>query len=271
MCYSSTVKKYLTVFSLSLQDAFSERGEAFIWVILDFLGPLMMLFVFLAIYQGGEQEIAGFNLSQMLTYYLGVMIINAVATAHSDWDLFRLIAQGELSNFLIKPLGVFSTQLLGNVSWKILKGAFLCPFLIIIFFFFRRFLTFSLTPPLVLGLVVSLALAYFLYFLNSFILGSLTLFFEDPSNFINLNEMLRTLFSGAWLPLVFFPPFIQRLAAFLPYRLLYDFPLKVMTGKISFTDLLWGLAWQVFWIVALFLLYRVIWQRGVRRYSAYGG
>lgn len=268
------MKKYWTLFKVALQDAFSERGSALIWAFLDFLAPLMMLFIWLAIFQGqGEQGsvIGGFNLSQMLTYYFGVALISAVATAHNEWEVARDIQSGELSMYLTRPISYLGHQFVTNISWKVLKGSCIAPFLVITYLFFRQYLSFDFSPFQLLLFGLVLTLSYLLYFFNSMVFGLIPFWLEEYGSFIELNEMIRSLFSGQAIPIAFLPGVFLTIGQFLPYRLFYDLPLRILSGKATTTDLINGVAFQLIWLVLFIAAYRFLWRKGIARYSAFGG
>ncbi len=63
----------------------------------------------------------------------------------------------------------------------------------------------------------------------------------------------------------------QFIVDLLPFKYLAYFPAAVFLGKVTGAQLYWGLAIEFAWVVALILLTRVAWARGVARYSAFGG
>ena len=48
-------------------------------------------------------------------------------------------------------------------------------------------------------------------------------------------------------------------------------PISIYMGKITGTDLWLGLAMQAGWVLLAFLFARFMWQRGIKKYSAFGG
>ncbi|MEK7611447.1 MAG: ABC-2 family transporter protein [Patescibacteria group bacterium] len=268
------MSKYWTLFQVALQDAFSERGSAVIWAFLDFLSPMMMLFIWLAIFQGQAEQgttIGGFNLSQMLTYYFGVAFISAVATAHNEWDVARDIQSGELSMYLTRPLSYLGHQFITNISWKLLKAVCITPFLILTFYLFRQYLAFDFSPFQLLMFFSVLALSYLLYFFNSMVFGLIPFWLEEYGSFIELNEMVRSLFSGQAIPIIFLPGAFLAFGQFLPYRLFYDFPLTILSGRATSSDLITGVFSQLIWLAFFIVLFRFLWRKGIARYSAFGG
>jgi ABC-2 type transport system permease protein len=56
---------------------------------------------------------------------------------------------------------------------------------------------------------------------------------------------------GAYIPIPFMPPWLQRITALLPFRYTADFPFRVYSGSIAGTEALLGLGVQAFWLLAL--------------------
>ena len=60
------------------------------------------------------------------------------------------------------------------------------------------------------------------------------------------------------------------IASILPFRWMMAFPVDVILGRADGRDFLIGVGMQAFWIALAMLGMRVIWRRGVARYSAVG-
>jgi len=58
---------------------------------------------------------------------------------------------------------------------------------------------------------------------------------------------------------------------FLPFKFLAYFPAAVFLGKVEGAEMYQGLAVLTGWVVFFIVLSRVLWWRGVKRYSGYGG
>jgi ABC-2 type transport system permease protein len=63
---------------------------------------------------------------------------------------------------------------------------------------------------------------------------------------------------------------LRVVAAVLPFRWMIAFPVEVVLGRAHGRELLIGCAMQGLWIALALLAMRVVWRRGVRRYSAVG-
>ena len=64
------------------------------------------------------------------------------------------------------------------------------------------------------------------------------------------------------------PDWVQTLAWFLPFQWTFCFPIEALVGDLSNTELLAGLAMQIFWILAGIAIFSFVWRFAVRRYTA---
>jgi ABC-2 type transport system permease protein len=77
--------------------------------------------------------------------------------------------------------------------------------------------------------------------------------------------------SGHMFPLNMLPEPWHTLVGWLPLQYLAYFPSAVFLGKVRGSQLAWGLSLQAMWILFFFATSRYLFQRGLRRYSAFGG
>ena len=98
------MKKYWTVAALGWQDSLVYRFNALVWVLYAVLPSLTLMLVWIAAYRSGNHaSIGGFNLEQMITYYLFVSTLSVVITPNRmlPMDVFPpwLHTVGELLPF----------------------------------------------------------------------------------------------------------------------------------------------------------------------------
>src|SRR5687768_5765560 len=96
------VRLYVTMIRLSIADAIQYRVESAIYFLYEMLPPIMMAFVWLAVYQE-QTTVAGYAQGEMLAYTIGVMVLRGTVTLHVEWALDHEIRQGLLSVQLIRP------------------------------------------------------------------------------------------------------------------------------------------------------------------------
>jgi len=79
------------------------------------------------------------------------------------------------------------------------------------------------------------------------------------------------LFSGYLLPLEMFPAWLERLCRVLPFAYLQALPVEILTGLRTPHAALVGVGQQWLFVGGALLMLAAVWNRGVRRFSAYGG
>jgi ABC-2 type transport system permease protein len=72
-------------------------------------------------------------------------------------------------------------------------------------------------------------------------------------------------------PLDILPPALTKVLAFTPFPYQLFFPVSVYLNRIQGAALWQGILIQIFWVVAFYILARVVWRRGIKKYTAVGG
>ena len=67
------------------------------------------------------------------------------------------------------------------------------------------------------------------------------------------------------------PVNIRGLVEFLPFQYLAYFPAAVFLGKVEGPEMYRGLISEIAWVVFFIVLSRVLWWKGIKRYSGFGG
>jgi ABC-2 type transport system permease protein len=102
------------------------------------------------------------------------------------------------------------------------------------------------------------------------LLGMITFWTTRVSAIFELYFAAELVLSGRLVPMSLMPPFVQQLAAYLPFQWTFAFPIESLAGDLTPAQLFSGLGMQVFWILAEVLVLNVFWRLGIRRYSAVG-
>jgi ABC-2 type transport system permease protein len=256
---------------LALQEALQYRIESGIWFLWDVLPPIAMAFLWLTAYQE-QTTVAGYDLSEMLLYTLGVMVLRTMITSHIEWSLDFEIRQGLLSTYLVKPFNVWGFWFVDESAWKVMRAIWLTPVLIgWVIWLGPTIGMVKLAPDRLLLLLVSIILGYGVCFFMKLCLGFVGFWTNDITGTTTLYEVTANILGGVIIPLALLPDWLRTIATFLPIQAVYSIPLSVLLAKDAGADPLVGIAIQLGWIVGLWLLALVMWRAGLRRYESVGG
>lgn len=84
-------------------------------------------------------------------------------------------------------------------------------------------------------------------------------------------NILIAILSGAYLPLWIFPPGVQQVLAFLPFRGIQYVPLSILVGWTGPQAYLRELALQACWVVVLWLAAEGVYRLALRKMEIQGG
>jgi ABC-2 type transport system permease protein len=83
-------------------------------------------------------------------------------------------------------------------------------------------------------------------------------------------QLIRIL-SGSFVPLWFFPQWVQKVSAFLPFIYIYQTPLSIYIGKINVKQAFQSMLIQFVWILILSFILSRIWKKACRMVTVQGG
>ncbi|MFN8523980.1 MAG: ABC-2 family transporter protein [Chloroflexota bacterium] len=255
----------------SLQDALQYRAEAAIWFAYDLLPPVMMLFLWVTVYES-QSNVAGFDLPTMLTYTIGAVVTRTLLTAHLEWALAEQVRLGTLSTWLVRPLGVWQLWLTDQITWKFTRMLFLVPSLAALWLWLGPTIGAAQSSPVTLLLaLVSGALGFCVCFSLKLLVGMASFWITDVFGLITLYEVTAWVLGGSLLPLDLLPWWLQSAAWWLPFAYIHYVPLAIMLGRLDITQAASALGIQIGWILVFVAISRLMWRRGLARYEAFGG
>lgn len=264
--------KYGHIINIGIQNTLVYRVN-FVFRSLFGLIPLFAtISLWRAIFAGKEGEVAGYTLAQMTSYYLVVTIVDALtAVTEDDWQIAADIKDGNISQFLLKPIDYLYYRLCLYGSGRLVFTA--CAFLPVTIFLFIQREHFVLPPDwAALGwFAVSLTMTALLQFFISFTMALLAFWVLEVSTFIFILFAFEYIASGHLFPLDILPAGIAGALMYTPFPYQLFFPVNIYLGRVTGAELHQGLFIQACWVLATYLLARFIWSRGIKKYSAVGG
>jgi ABC-2 type transport system permease protein len=179
------------------------------------------------------------------------------------------IREGQLSGQLLKPMHPLNYDLAWFAGSKVVVVLLWLPIAVVLTLVFHP----ALHPSVLDGVVFFFALwgAYLIRTMIQSSFGMLCFWTTRGQAVFDLYMTTELLLSGRLVPLKLMPGWAQTLAAFLPFKYAFYYPIESLVGNLSAASLLRGLAFQLFWIVLLSGVFRAVWGAALKRYSAVGG
>ena len=263
--------KYWHVINIGIQNTLVYRLNFVFRSVFSLLPLFATISLWRAIYAGQTADVAGYSLSQMTSYYLVVTIVDALtAVTEDDWQIATDIKDGNISQFLLKPIDYLTYRLCLYAAGRLVFTA--CAFLPVAGFIFFQGKYFVLPADgTTLGwFAVSLVFTGLLQFFISYTMALLAFWVLEVSTFIFILFAFEYIAGGHLFPLDILPPLLTRALYLTPFPYQLFFPVNIYLGRTSGAALHRGLVVQACWVVGAYLLARFVWSRGIRKYSAVG-
>ena len=272
------LQPYLGIFKIRLIAGMQYRAAAWAGVATQFFWGAMQLLVFRAFYESAGMISAGaaapMSFSQLADFvWMRQAFLALVMLWSMDNELLELIASGNVAYELSRPLSLYTFWFFRILAFRIARTILRCFPIFIVAFLLPGSWGFHLPHDLrALALFVpALVLAALLVTALSMIICLLTFVSLNPHGARLLIGVVGEFLMGAYIPIPFMPPLLQRITVFLPFRYAVDFPFRVYSGSISGNEALIGFGMQCFWLLALIALGLWGFRAALKRLVIQGG
>jgi ABC-2 type transport system permease protein len=269
--------KYFSIFTVSLKERMTYRGDFLLGTILRFLPMVTTILLWQAIYTGSNQSDLGsasvrFSYKEMIAYLLLTNISRMFSSMPGlAGGIAREIREGTMKRYLVQPIDMIGYLLVYRVAHKITYIIMSIIPYALLFFLCRDFFD-GLPDAMTMGaFALSLVLSFLVGFFFEVSVGMVGFWFLEVTSLLYIVMTLNFFISGHMLPLDLLPDPWGWLLKLLPFQYMAYFPAVVFLGKVTGTTLVTHLLGALFWAIFFMVLARVLYRLGLKRYSAFGG
>lgn len=268
------MKKYWHALGIGIQNNLTYRFNFLARTLFGLIPLVALLYMWRTIYEGKDPggKVGTYTLAEMVSYYLLITVVDALtAVNEDDWQIAADIKDGNISQFLLKPVDYLTFRFCLFCAGRATYLAVAVIPLGLFIFFMRRY--FVLPPDWATfgWFLLSTVMTALLQFFISYSLAMLAFWVLEVSTFIFIVFAFEYIASGHLFPLDILPPGLEQALYFTPFPYQLYFPVSIYMGKTAGAELALGLGVQAAWVLAAFLLARFAWNRGLQKYSAVGG
>ncbi len=217
-----------------------------------------------------DAKIHGFSLSEMITYVSVAWIARSLYFSNIDEEVDDLVRTGQISIYLLRPVSFHAMMMSQAAGESLFRLCFFSlPIGLVILW------AFPVSPPetisaFLLFLIATAGSFVILAELN-FLVGLLAFATKSTQGVMRAKYYLVQLLSGLLLPLTFFPPAMQRVLEWLPFKAITYVPLTLYLGKAPGGQIAILLSEQLLWCVVFIALSEYFWSRATASLTLQGG
>lgn len=259
---------YLKLVDIGTQVTFQYRLIHLFWLIGMLFEPIIYLVMWttLADEQGGS--LAGYTTGSLAGYYIAWTLVRQWNIALTPFGFEQRVRNGELNPHLLRPIHPFHYDLADFITMRIIGTLYWIPVGGVLIWLFQP--TFAVDGAIIGLFAVSLVLSFVMRFVLVYALGMAVFWTTRVSALFNLYFAIETILSGRLVPQALLPSWAQELGWWLPFRWSFGFPIELIIGKLSYAEIWQGFAFQIGWLIVATIVFRVLWNAGIKRYGAVG-
>jgi len=266
---SSTLKLRWRLAALrnGFKDATAYRVE-FLFEILGsaFVPAAIQWVLWYALFKvGGATEIAGQSYSDLVQYTLVSLLFTQIRGGDHDFELAEMIRSGQLSNYLLRPVGVIDFVYIRGLAPRLFIAALCLSVGLIVGFYM------GMSPLRIMGAMLLALIGNVIHYQLGAALASSAFIWEEAYSVLMVKNMIVSLLSGELIPLNLFPPSMRWIWESTPFYLYVFGPTQYALGRWSDLEFVKQLGISGLWILASWGLIRLTWGLGIRRYLSLGG
>ena len=261
------LKQALAVLKISAKSSFVYRFD---FIVSMFLMPIQLIVYYMlwkAIFNySGQEIIRCYTFPLLIGYYVIEMVTSMIIWNRVDTKIEQQVRKGKMSDVILRPMNPIIRYFLGQNGGKIVALSLqTIPFLIIGFIFFgvkASAISLFYIPVALLALAIN--------FLICFIVGTSAFWLKKSRGLISIREIITDFISGGTIPLTFLPLWFQSISWFLPFQYSRFIPINVFLGFYDSKTILLLMLVQIIWIGILYVIAKMLWNAGVKKYTGVG-
>lgn len=263
------MKSYLFVSKIRIQTALAYRFNVISTILIQCLIMYAMSCFWIAAYSGAE-AVSGVSQRDMITYTTISVIMGNLLTMGVQNRIAGSVRSGSVALDLLKPINIYGIYLaedMGDCAAAFFQKAI--PLLLVgtVMFGFPA----PRSPVRFLLFLFSFAIGYLINWILAALLGMCAFKTLKLGPLANAKGFIMKLLSGSIFPLWFFPNGFRTVLEFLPFMNIYQLPLGIYIGQYTADEILLRTGLQMFWCVALWLLFHILQKKAAAAVLIQGG
>ncbi len=272
MSVRNTVRAMPAMLRVGFSEAIAYRAEMLVWVLATTM-PLIMMALWTAVARDEPvvtQAGRAMGQNDFIAYFLATFIVRQLTSSWAAWEMNFEVRQGTLSMRLLRPIHPLLAYASQNVAFMPMRMVIAIPVALIALatagsaMLPRDWLLWGLWLLAVTG-------GWLITFLMNCAIGCLSLFMQSSLKVMDVYLAVFFIFSGYLFPIEVMPGWLSAIADVLPFRYQIGFPVELMTGHHGRLEALSLLVRQWLFVGGLFAAVTVLWNRGLKRFGAFGG
>jgi ABC-2 type transport system permease protein len=267
------MREYLSFFKIRFSIGLQYRAAAWAGMATQFAWGGMTILLFRAFYQSSQNALP-MTMSELSSYiWLQQAFLALYMVWYFDNDIFGSIMSGNIAYELCRPIDIYAMWFTKNMAVRISRAVLRClPILVFAAFLPAPYnISLPISPAAGLLFIISMILGLLVVVAFSMIIYVSAFYTISPIGIRILATSVLEFFTGAIIPLPFFPQSLQTLMYLLPFASMQSTPFMIYNGYISGERIASAISLQIVWLIILLALGKTLMVRALRKVVVQGG
>ncbi|WP_052350259.1 ABC transporter permease [Paenibacillus gorillae] len=266
------INKYLYSFKIGLQNSLEYRFDFFLSIVASMFPVVVQFFVWQAVYtNSSETVINGYTFSGLMLYLVLASVVSKFVSSGFEYEIASDIKNGYLSRFIIMPISYLNYRIFRFFGQKLIHFIISLIVLFVSVTTLHGILSFDLVYGRLFIFFLVLILAVILNFMIFYALSTVSFWLIEIWGVIISSRLVINIASGGLLPLAVLGKHTESILNFFPFKYTIFFPISILLDEVSIRQVIFGILIQIFWIILIFILARIMWGLGMKKYISAGG
>ena len=260
---------YYKIFKISLANQLEYRANFISGFLFSLVPFTVNVLLWLAV--TAQSSTIPLEASGIVSYYFLTLITYNITSTTSVFKISDDIRHGSLNQYLIKPYNYALYQLAVDLPYRFVFIAMNALPITVLYFVLKRYFVFTISARKIVFFTAFLAAGYLINFLIDFLIALYSFYFSRVSSLYTSIRVLKNISAGIIFPLVLLPESVFSLLKNLPFAFISHIPVSLLLDDVPLCTAFISLCKSLGWITLLAIFCAVVWKRGMKIYSAYGG
>ena len=267
------MRKYFAFFKVRFQTGLQYRMASLTALTTQFVWGLMECLAYKALLESDGLAFP-MEYSALVSYiWLKEAFLVIFTVLSMDNEIFGMIMDGSIAYEMCRPISIYNMWFSRTVGRRLAEAALRCVPVLLVAFLLPR--PYKMGAPIslpafglfvfsmILGMGVTVAFCMLVYILCFFTIS--------PQGWRMLLTGGVELLSGAIIPLPFIPEPYRTVLELLPFASMQNVPFRIYSGDLAGREMWLALELQLFWMLVLIALGKLLCAKAERRVVVQGG
>lgn len=257
---------------MGFQSALEYRADFILSMFTGVFVIIIQCFLWAAVFAAASTPVVyGYTFPEMISYSIVAGIVARIVATGFELDIAEDIKNGGLSKFIVQPIGYFYFRIFSFLGKKALQSLVLFFISIAVLLVCSKTIGLKLDYIRILIFIPASFLAMLINFLIYYSISALAFVMAEVWGVFAATGQGVLMLSGGIFPLDVFGDKAAMVLGLLPFKYIVFFPVNIVNGRLTMSEILSGVILQIVWILVLLVVAVLSWKSGMKKYVAVGG